>query len=39
MSAGESDGEDQSDEARDRKRAQSILSLQHGAKRQEKATH
>jgi capsid assembly protease len=38
-SATSGDGEDDSDEAKDRRRAQSILALQHGPKRQEKTTH
>ena len=39
MSEGESDGEDESDEAKDRKRAKSILMLQHGPKREAKTAH
>lgn len=36
-SATSGDGEDDSEDAKDRKRAQSILALQHGPKRQDKA--
>ena len=39
MSAVEGDGEDESDEAKDRNRAKSILMLQHGPKRQDKTAH
>ena len=37
LSASEGDGDDESDETKDRKRATAILALQHGPKRQDKA--